>query len=182
MIGDLKEPLEPSRAAIRVASTSPPSPSAVEATLDDGQIAMIAYDIDSAEIGAAKVALARTMDARVRRLVRQMLVTHTADEERLNAIARADNIMPTDSSTGAKLMRDGRDHEQALMGQFDESFDREYVAGRLQVDQRALELFDNTLLRNVGDRRLRAELESTRIEVVEQIRMTEKLRASLGPL
>jgi putative membrane protein len=170
------EPVTLTSATLSLADAAPPAP--VEANLDDGQVAMIAYDLDTAEIEVAKLALLRTKSAGVRGFAERILRAHTLDEQRLSALASAAGILPKGSHAGTKLSGDGRAVEQALMGQFDSDFDREYVVAEIQMHHRALDVIDGELLPNAKNPRLKAAVNSTRTELVGETATAEALRES----
>lgn len=167
-------------ATLPLGDPAPPA-AAVDVALDDGQIARVASEIDLAEIGAAKLALSRTKSTRMRVFAQHVLGADTADEEKLGAIGRAENLRLAGSRLSTKLPRDGRAEEQALMGQFDSDFDREYIAEQIQVHQDVLDLIDRQLLPNVRSVGLRSALQSTRTMVVRQIEMAEEVRRTELP-
>ncbi len=150
-----------------------------EVALDDGQIAMIASDVDRAEIAAGKLAISHAKSARVRQFAQHMVSAHTVVEQKLTATMKAENMTPSDSTIGTKLMSDSQAEAQSLAGQSGSDFDRSYIAAQLKAHQDVLELMDGTLLPNVKDAKLKAALESARAKVVEHIAMAKDVQASL---
>jgi len=150
--------------------------------LDDSEIAMVASDIDLAQVRMADLASSRARAPRLQRFARYIASRYTAVEEKLTGVTRAAKIEPTASPLATKLASAARDREQALMGQFDSDFDREYLAAVVLTQHESLDVIANELLPSVKDARLKARLEAMRVMVVDDLFKVQEIRASLGPV
>jgi putative membrane protein len=150
-------------------------------TLSDGQIGMIASDIDTAEIDAAKLALTRAKNAKVRQFAQHMITAHTNAEQKLQSTLKRGNITPADSSVSQRLVNESQSQADTLRANNGADFDHAYIAAQVSGHQEALSLFDDELLPSVKDAQLKTGLEQTRLKVIEHIKMAEDVQASLTP-
>ena len=164
------------------ASTAPSGPATGDnAMLSDGQIAMIASDVDKGEIAAAKMALTHAKSAKVRKFAQHMITAHTSVEQKLQAVLKAESITTADSSISQQLVTDGQSQADALRTNNGADFDRGYIAAQIAAHQAVLTLLDEKLLPSVKDAQLKAGLTETRLKVVDHIKMAQDVQSSLSP-
>ena len=152
----------------------------VDAALTDGQIAMIASDVDRAEIAAGKLALTHARSVQVRQFAQHMVTEHTKVDTKLLALARAQNIPLTDSTVSAKLTRENDAQKSSLAGLSGTDFDRAYIDAQLKGHEDVLDMLDARQIPTAQNGALKATLETTRAKVLMHIHMAKEARAALG--
>jgi putative membrane protein len=105
------------------------APLATEArpTLDDAQIAHIAFTADAVDIASAKLALQKTTNPKVREFAQEMVRDQTALNHQALALFQKLNITPAPNDTSASLDRSSDAKRRLYASLTGAAFDRTYV-------------------------------------------------------
>jgi len=150
-----------------------------ETPLTDGQIAGLMVGIDTAEIDAGKLALARSHNPNVREFALRMVSKHEAAESELNAMISAQGLTPTQSVVYDNVILDSQARTLSLAASGEPDFDRAYVTSELQNHEALLALLNNQLVDEAKNAPLRTSLEATRAKALDHIQMAKEILASL---
>ena len=113
-------------AAILLATAAPVT--AQEGTLNDAQIAHIAYTAGQIDVDAAKLALERSKNTEVRAFAETMLRDHVAVNEQALALVKKLNVTPQANATSAGLVAKAEAEAKRLSRLEGAAFDRAYAA------------------------------------------------------
>src|SRR5207248_5761901 len=91
------------------------------------QIAMIAVTADNVDIDAAKVAVSKTSNPKVKDFANLMIRDHTSVNNKATALAKKLNITPEESDTSRSLKSDGDKMVEKLRGSNGAAFDKAYI-------------------------------------------------------
>ncbi|MEA3002477.1 MAG: putative rane protein [Sphingomonadales bacterium] len=111
-------------AAALLASTAAPAPAA---SVNDAQIAHIAYTAGQIDIAAGRQALARSHNKAVRAFAQAMVRDHAAVNVKALALVRKLHVAPEANSTSASLSSAAAANLKALARLRGRAFDRAYV-------------------------------------------------------
>ncbi len=164
-------PVELSAASQPLPRSPPPRAAAAPAdrataeNLDDGRIRRVLSVIAAAGRRVARLALSRSKTPRVRGLARQAEDTYGAIQQALMAVGHRETVSSVESRAASQLRTAGHDRRQALMGQFDEEFDRAYTIAQILECEEAQRVLYTELLPHAKDTRLKSALESSNARV-----------------
>jgi putative membrane protein len=104
---------------------------AERAALTDPQIAHIAYTAGALDVAAAKQALAKSKNAKVREFATEMVRDHEAVNKQALDLCKKLNVTPADNDTSQSLTKTA-DAKRAELAKLDGlAFDRAYVANEV---------------------------------------------------
>ena len=106
-----------------------------QAKLDDLEIAHAAYTADEIDIDYAKIALAKSKNAEVRKFAELMIRDHTAVNEGAGALLKKLNVQPKDNAFSKALVEGATKKKAELNALEGVAFDRAYAANELAYHQ-----------------------------------------------
>jgi predicted outer membrane protein len=149
------------------------------ARVSDGQIAAIVAAANDGVIDLANLAIRQGSAAPVLAFAQALSAARTASQARQNTLLEALNISPEDSPLSVQLTQEATTIATKLLPLTAASFDLAYVESQVALHTELLALFDETLLVNVTQVPLRADLALARQEVSQQLGAASALLALL---
>jgi putative membrane protein len=116
--------------------------------LGDPQILTGIRTFDDAEIAAARLALAKSRDPKVKAYARLMVDDHTALNATIDKLTRKLKFAPSPSAVSAGLERDAALARKRLTEAEGQALDRAYVAAEIASHRRMDRLLTDTVLRS----------------------------------
>ena len=135
-------------------------PAAHAATLNDAQIAHIAYTAGELDIAAAKLALQKSKNADVRAFAQNMVGDHTAVNQKALALLKKLKVTPQDNPISQKLSKQSAAKQAELKKLSGAAFDRAYVANEVAFHKTVNGALNKTLIPDAQNAQLKALLET----------------------
>ena len=135
-------------------------PAAHAATLNDAQIAHIAYTAGELDIAAAKLALQKSKSADVRAFAQNMVDDHTAVNQKALALLKKLNVTPEDNPTSQSLTKQAAAKQAELKQLSGAAFDKAYVANEVAFHKTVNGALSDTLIPGAKNGELKALLET----------------------
>ncbi len=135
-------------------------PAAHAATLNDAQIAHIAYTAGEIDIAAAKLALQKSKNADVRAFAQNMVDDHTAVNQKALALLKKLKVTPQDNPTSQSLTKQETAKQGELKKLSGTVFDKAYVANEVAYHKTVNDALSNTLIPGAKNAELKALLET----------------------
>ena len=145
----------------------------------DAEIAHIAYTAGELDIAAAKQALEKTKDPKVKAFAETMLRDHEAVNKQALALVEKLHVAPADNDVSKSLAKNAvatRDANTKLSGK---AFDKAYVANEVAYHAQVNGALKDTLIPNARNAELRALLESGLALFTEHQHHAEQLAKTL---
>jgi putative membrane protein len=135
-------------------------PAAHAATLNDAQIAHIAYTAGEIDIAAAKLALQKSQNAEVRAFAQNMVDDHTAVNQKALALLKKLKVTPQDNPTSQSLTKQEAAKQAELKQLSGAAFDNAYVANEVAFHKTVNGALSITLIPGAKNGELKALLET----------------------
>jgi putative membrane protein len=149
------------------------------ATLNDAQIAHVAYTAGEIDIAAAKQALAKSHDKAVRDFASEMVRDHTAVNQKALALVKKLNVTPEPNAVSTSLTQAAEAERKTLAGLSGAAFDRAYVDNEVAYHKQVNAALRDTLIPDAKNPELKSLLQ-TGLKLFEQHQMhAEHLAAEL---
>lgn len=145
----------------------------------DAQIAGLVVATNQVNIDAGKLARSRSRNKDVQRFADQMIMEHTAVNQRATTLAKKLNVKPQDTETSRKLKSAGRDRQEQLKGIQGADFDRAYLDHEIAHHEQVLESLDKVLIPAARNPQLKELLQKVRPAVAEHLEHAKMLQATL---
>jgi len=147
---------------------------------NDAQIAHIAYTAGNLDIAAAKQALAKTQDGKVKEFAEEMVRDHQAVNDKALALVKKLTVTPEDNPTSQALTKTA-DAKRAELDKLSGSeFDRAYVENEVAFHRTVNGALRKTLIPNAQNPELKALLRQGLTLFTAHQRHAEMLAKSLG--
>ncbi|HEY4014087.1 MAG TPA: DUF4142 domain-containing protein [Polyangiaceae bacterium] len=146
----------------------------------DADVAAVLHSVNQGELDEAKLALAKSKNAEVRRFAQHMMVDHHDMMSKDKALLSRIHVAPSDNGVSHQLKTDGRQELSTLDGDTGRDFDRAYMAAQVKGHQHALELIDQMLPR-VENADFRAAIQAAREKVEHHLREAERTQETVDP-
>jgi putative membrane protein len=130
------------------------------ASINDAQIAHIAYTAGQLDIEAARQALQRSHDAGVRAFAQTMVRDHQAVNEKALALVKKLHVTPEANPTSASLSEAAAKTRHELAGLSGAAFDRAYVRNEVAYHRTVNSALRSTLIPNAHNGELKSLLET----------------------
>jgi putative membrane protein len=143
-------------AALAVCVAAP----AIAASINDAQIAHIAYTAGNIDIAAGKQALARSHNKAVRAFAEEMVRDHTAVNDKALALVKKLHVTPEANSTGTALSKAAADKLKELSHLSGAKFDRAYVQNEVAYHRTVNGALRDTLIPNAKNAELKSLLQT----------------------
>ena len=156
--------------AAPVASASGPS---------DAEIAHIAYTAGALDVAAAKQALAKSSDAKVRSFAEVMVRDHEAVNQAALALVTKLKVKPADNAVSKALAKQAAEAEARLARLAGGEFDRAYVQNEAAYHRSVNSALRDTLIPSADNNELKALLEKGLALFGEHQAHAEQLAKSL---
>jgi putative membrane protein len=132
------------------------------ADINDAQIAHIAYTAGSIDIDAAKQALAKSKNAKVREFAQTMLRDHEAVNQKALALVKKLGVTPEDNPTSKSLSNAAAAERTKLAGLSGAAFDKAYAENEVAYHKTVNSALDSTLIPGAKNGELKSLLETGR--------------------
>lgn len=147
--------------AVGTAAAQPAnSPANPLAKPDDAQIAHIAYTADEIDIKAAKQALEKSHNPRVREFAQDMVRDHTAVNEKALVLVKKLGVKPQDNDTSRALVKQAEEEHRKLAKLSGPAFDRGYAQNEVAYHQQVNKALADTLIPSASNPELKNLLET----------------------
>lgn len=159
-------------------STTEPSPTAVT-TYSDAEIAALDMCIDDNEIKAAQTAEKKKMGKDAMRLAKMLLKQHREDSTKVSKLAKKLNITPEENAAKVQQLRDkGAADLQSMAAKDSMEFEQAYITAMVQGHTEALALFDEHLVKDATNPKLKKAMEEARKHVDEHLEHAKRLQGA----
>jgi len=162
------------------AATTPgsaPSGTAMSAKYSDAEIVAVDLTIDENEIKAAETAEKKKMGKDAMKLAKMLLKQHREDSNKVSKLAKKQNITPSETAAKARELRDkGAADLQTLASKDSMEFEQGYVSAMVQGHTEALALFDDHLVKDATDSKLKKAMEEARKHVAHHLEEAKRLQ------
>jgi len=169
-----------SNGAATTATTEPgaaPSGTAMSAKYSDGEIVAVVLTIDDNEIKAAQTAEKKKMSKDAMKFAKMLLKQHSEDSNKVSKLAKKENITPSETAAKAQELRDkGAAELQALAPKDSMDFEQGYVSAMVHGHTDALALFDEHLIADASNTKLKKAMEETRKHVAHHLEEARRLQ------
>ena len=128
--------------------------------LNDAQIAHIAYTAGQIDVSAAKLALEKSEDPKVRTFAELMENDHSAVNEEALALVDRLNVTPEENAISSSLTSQALEAENRLRALSGSDFDRAYVANEVEYHQAVNDALEGVLIPNAQNGELKSLLET----------------------
>jgi putative membrane protein len=145
----------------------------------DPEIAHIAYTAGAIDVAAAKQALAKSHDAKVRAFAETMVRDHEAVNVQALALVKKLHVTPTDNAISKSLSAQAKATEAKLAALDGAAFDRAYVANEVAFHGAVNGALKTTLIPDADNKELKTLLETGLALFTEHQTHAEHLGASL---
>jgi putative membrane protein len=149
------------------------------ADLNDAQIAHIAYTAGNIDIAAAKQALAKSKNAKVRAFAQEMVRDHEAVNNKALALVKKLGVTPEDNATSKSLSDAAAAERKKLAGMSGAAFDKAYAANEVAYHKTVNGALDSTLIPGASNGELKSLLQTGRTLFGEHQMHAEHLAAEL---
>ena len=126
----------------------------------DPQIAHVAYTAGQIDVAAAKQALAKTHNAKVRDFAREMVRDHTAVNVQALALVKKLHVTPQPNATSAALQKSATGERGKLAKLRGAAFDRAYAANEVAYHKTVNGALQNTLIPSAKNAELKGLLQT----------------------
>ena len=137
-----------------------PTMAAAHSTINDAQIAHIAYTAGQLDIAAAKQALEKTQNDAVKQFAEEMVRDHTAVNDKALALVKKLNVTPEDNPTSQSLSKAASAKLAELSKLNGASFDEAYVANEVAYHNQVNGALRDTLIPNAKNAELKSLLQT----------------------
>jgi putative membrane protein len=157
-----------------------PSGAAATATPDyaDDEIISLVLTLDGNEITAGEAAEKKKMGKDAMKFAKMMVKQHREDSTKMAKLAKKINITPANTAKVDELRAKGAADLQAMSGKDSLEFEQAYVNAMVQGHTDALAMFDDHLIKNAKNEKLKKRLEETRKAVANHLEHAKRLQNS----
>lgn len=149
------------------------------ADINDAQIAHIAYTAGNIDIAAAKQALAKSKNAKVREFAQTMVRDHEAVNSKALALVKKLGVTPEDNATSKSLSDAATAERKKLAGLSGAAFDKAYAENEVAYHKTVNGALESTLIPNAKNGELKSLLETGRTLFGEHQTHAEHLAGEL---
>jgi putative membrane protein len=150
---------------------------AMSAQYSDGEIVAAVLAVDENEINAAQAAGKKKMSKDAAKFAKMLLKQHREDSNKVSKLAKKEKIAPAENAAKAQELRaKGAADLQALSAKDSLEFEQGYIGAMVQGHTEALALFDEHLLKDATNPKLKKQLEETRKHVAHHLEEAKRLQ------
>lgn len=149
-----------SRTLIALMLVLPGTAMAQAASLNDAQIAHIAYTAGVIDVTAGTQALSKATNPAVREFAQEMVRDHKAVNDKAIALVTKLHVTPQDNATSQSLSKGAADKQAELSKLSGAAFDRAYVINEVSYHQAVNDALRTTLIPQAKNGELKALLQT----------------------
>lgn len=143
----------------------------------DAEVVALDLAIDDNEIKAAQAAEKKKMSKDAMKFAKMLLKQHREDSNKVSKLAKKENITPSETVAKAQELRDkGAAELQALSPKDSMEFEQGYITAMVQGHTEALALFDEHLIADASNPKLKKAMEETRKHVAHHLEEARRLQ------
>lgn len=146
----------------------------------DAQIMKIIQAVNDNEIEAAKMAEKQASSRDVKSFARDMEKEHTRMNRDGDMLGKKLKMSPEESAMSAEIKTMGKTEAEQLKTANRENFYKTYIDLQAAGHEKVLGIFDSSLLPNVKNPELKANLEAARKHVAEHMVHAQKVQSALS--
>lgn len=129
-------------------------------SINDAQIAHIAYTAGVIDVTAAEQALQKTQNPQVRAFAEVMARDHAAVNDQALALVKKLGVTPQDNPTSQSLASNAADEQKSLGALSGSEYDKAYAANEVAFHQAVNDALADTLIPSAQNEELKALLET----------------------
>jgi putative membrane protein len=149
--------------------------------LNDDDILAIMDTINKGEIQVSQLARSRAMTTDAKNLANMIFSDHTTALQQDNTLAQNQHITPNMSNNTVQMMTsDMRQSMDSLQQKTGKDFDRQFIDDMIRGHQKVLSLINDSLLPNVKDPMLKAQLQSMKTHIEMHLRHAQDAQQAMG--
>jgi putative membrane protein len=148
-------------------------------TQKDADILGVLVVLNNNEIAAGNEASKKATDPKVKDFAEMMVKQHTQNLDDTMKLSEKINIKPMDTTKSNSMKKQGKMQLDKLSAMKDKAFDAAYMSDMVKGHADALKLIDNSLLKNVTNPELKAQLEETRKHVEHHLEAAKEVQKDL---
>jgi len=153
------------------------SGAAMSAKYSDAEIVALDLTIDDNEIKAAQTAEKKKMGKDAMKFAKMLLKQHREDSNKVSKLAKKEKITPSETASKVQELRDkGAADLQTLASKDSMEFEQGYVSAMVQGHTEALALFDEHLVKDASNHKLKKEMEEARKHVAHHLEEAKRLQ------
>lgn len=164
--------------AVAVALAAPLAVQAQAPSINDAQIAHIAYTAGVIDVTAGKQALAKSHNKTVRDFAQEMVRDHTAVNNQALALVKKLGVTPQDNSTSQALNKDAAAKFKVRAALNGAAFDKAYLANEVAYHKTVNHALSVTLIPDAKNAELKSLLQTGLKLFTEHQKHAEHLEAS----
>lgn len=166
-------------AAAPVVEATPPAAPA-PAPLTDPEIASIAVTANQIDIDYANIAKSKASNADVKKFAATMIKDHQSVLNQAVALAKKLGVTPQDNPTTQALLAGSVTAKDMLNSKTGSDFDKAYVDNEVSYHKAAIDLVENTLIKDATNPELKSLLESALPIFKEHLSHAEMVQKELN--
>jgi putative membrane protein len=153
------------------------SGTAMSVKYTDAEVVALDLIIDDNEIKAAQTAEKKKMGKDAMKFAKMLLKQHREDSAKISKLAKKENINPSESVPKVQELRDkGAAELQALAPKDSLEFEQGYITAMVVGHTDALALFDEHLIADASNPKLKKAMEETRKHVAHHLEEARRLQ------
>ncbi len=154
-------------------------PKAEQMNLKEGDVLEIVMTVNKNEINAAKLALEKTSNLKVKQFAQLMQTDHSKNLRQTKVIAEVLKIEPVPSPISNALRDNGKKELAKLNDLKGKAFDLAYMNAMVKGHQAVLDIVTNKLIPNTKNPKLESHLQTTKMSVEHHLEMAKSTLDSL---
>lgn len=155
-------------------------PAATPATLTDPEIASIVVTANQIDIDYANIAKDKASSKDVKEFANTMIKDHQAVNDQAIALAGKLGVTPQDNPTTQSLLSGSVTTKDMLNSKSGADFDKAYVDNEVAYHKAAIDLVENTLIKDASNAELKSLLESALPIFKEHLSHAEMMQSNLN--
>lgn len=154
--------------------------SAQAATLSDEEIVAIVAIANVNEINAGKLAKSNAYQEKVRQFADKMIKDHREMDQKVGKLAVKLRLNPLPTDLGESLKAQGNEAMEGLkLAPKGPIFDKEYMSGQVRMHEQVLNLFNNELIPNAKNEKLKALLQKSSKDIESHLEHARQLHEEI---
>jgi putative membrane protein len=146
----------------------------------DPQIAHIAVTANQIDVDAAKQALEKSKNEKVRQLAQSMVDDHTSVIQQATELVTKLKVTPEDNDTSKQLKAGGDKAKAEIGAKSGEEFDRAYVANEVAYHEAVIDAVHKVLIPNAKNKELKALLQKVEPVLHKHLEHAKMLQKELA--
>ncbi|MFL5321362.1 MAG: DUF4142 domain-containing protein [Myxococcaceae bacterium] len=146
----------------------------------DPEIAHIAVTANQVDIDAAKDALDKTQNPKVKEFAQRMVDDHTSVIKQATDLVTKLKVTPEDNATSQTLKTNGDKAREEIGKKSGAEFDKAYVDNEVTYHKAVIDAVDKVLIPNAKNKELKDLLKAVKPALVAHLDHAKKLQAELN--